>query len=339
MAVYDLQTLRTSAEMAATAELAYTDEDGSPRIEPLTPLLTEKEPAFALPYSRIDLADRLEKRPGVSLTFSDSRLARVGWSPLAVEGRVEVVPDPEGDLFLEELLYWELRKFWPSRQLIGSLVLRRDNWWYVPRLILRFTDTDAPRPIERCTEPDHGILAWKTDHSVASDTVRVEDWEAERPAVSPLSPDTTLPSGIPATLLYHDFSVPDREQHATLHLPGRPREQPPHRCAPRRFARAGQATRHYRALAGAEGVGAALPGRAKRSKVGRRVRFWCPCRGLAKNRATYTSSVLALTADSAGITACKRCENVSVNAFGLCDGISDMFKGSNYNLEPRRQWS
>jgi hypothetical protein len=221
MTVYDQQTLRTSAEMAAVAELAYTDEDGSPHIEPLTPLLMEKEPAFALPYSRTDLAHRLEKSPEVSLTFSDSRLARVGWSPLAVEGRMEVIPDLEGDLFLEELLYWELRKFWPSRQLIGSLVLRRDNWWYVSRLILRFTETNAPRPLTRRSEPEHGILARKTDDAITSDTVRVEDWEAERPVVNPLSPDTTLPGGVPAALLYHDFSVPDREQQATLHLSGR----------------------------------------------------------------------------------------------------------------------
>jgi hypothetical protein len=207
--------------MAAVAELSYLDSAGSPRIEPLTPLLMEKEPAFALPYSRTDLAHRLEKSPEVSLTFSDSRLARVGWSPLAVEGRMEVIPDPEGDLFLEELLYWELRKFWPSRQLIGSLVLRRDNWWYVSRLILRFTETAAPRSIARRTDPDHGILAWKTGDGISSDTVRVEGWEVERPLVSPISPDVTLPDGVAAALLYHDFSVPDMEQRAILHLSGR----------------------------------------------------------------------------------------------------------------------
>ncbi len=222
MTVYDQQTLCTSAEMAAVAELSYLDADGSPRIEPLTPLLMQKEPAFALPYSRTDLANRLTKSPRVSLTFSDSRLARVGWSPLAVEGMVEVIADAEGDVFLDELLYWELRKFWPSRQLIGSLVLRRDNWWYVPRLILRFTETDTPRPVVRRTEPDHGILAWKTDKGfVSSDTVTVEDWESERPLVSPLSPQTTLPGDVSAALLYHDFSIPDREQQANQHLLGR----------------------------------------------------------------------------------------------------------------------
>lgn len=222
MTVYDQQTLRTSAEMAAVAELSYLDTDGSPRIEPLTPLLMEKEPVFALPYSRTDLAYRLEESPWVSLTFSDSRLARVGWSPLAVEGKIEVVPDPEGDLFLDELLYWELRKFWPSRQLIGSLVLRRDNWWYVPRLILRFTETDAPRSLVRRTEPSHGVLAWRNEGGlVYSDSVRIENWEDERPLLRPLSPDETLPGSGPAAFLYHDFSVPDREQRVVLHLSGR----------------------------------------------------------------------------------------------------------------------
>lgn len=220
MTVYDDQTLRTSAEMAAVAELAYIDEDGSPRIESLTPLTLEKEPVFALTYDRVDFAHKLEKSPGVSLTFSDSRLARVGWSPLAVEGRIEVLQDAEGETFLDELLPWELRKFWPSRQLIGSLVLQRDNWWYLPRLILRFTEFETPRPITRRTDPHHGILAWKTTEGISSDTVQVEDWEADRPTIISQAPNTALQAG-PAALLYHDFSVPDREQQAILHLSGR----------------------------------------------------------------------------------------------------------------------
>ena len=219
MTVYDVQTLRTSAEMSAVAELAYTDLSGTPRIEAFTPLLLEKEPVFALPYSRTDLARCLEEDSHVSLTFSDSRLARVGWSPLTVEGRMEVTPDTEGDLFLEEPLYWELRKFWPSRQLIGSLVLRRDNWWYVSRLILRFTETGTPRPITRRTETDQGALAWKDGENISSDTVRVDDWDSEHPLVSPLSQEE-LPGNTLAALLYHDFSVPDREQHAALNLTG-----------------------------------------------------------------------------------------------------------------------
>lgn len=219
MTVYDSQTVRTSAEMAAVAELAYTGPDGMPRVEALTPLLLEKEPVFALPYSRMDLVRCLEEDPRVSLTFSDSRLARVGWSPLTVEGKMEVTPDLEGDIFLEEPLYWELRKYGPSRPLIGSLVLRRDNWWYVPRLILRFTETETPGPVIRRTEPDQGILAWKDGGSISSDTVRVDDWDADRPLVSSLS-QKELPSNVPAALFYHDFSVPDREQRTSLNLAG-----------------------------------------------------------------------------------------------------------------------
>lgn len=207
--------------MAAVAELAYLGEGGTPRVEPLTPAMLDGEPVFAVPYARTDLAYSLERDPRVCLTFSDSRLAYVGWSPLAVEGRIEVVPDVEGDVFLEELLYWELRKFRPARGLIGSLILQRDNWWYVPRLILRFVESGEPRPITRRTEPEYGVLAWKSDAGVSSDTVRVEDWEAERPLIRSLSPGRTLPGETPAALLYHDFSVPDMEQRASLMLTGR----------------------------------------------------------------------------------------------------------------------
>lgn len=221
MTVGDRQTVRTSAETAAVTELAYAGKDGAPCIEPLTPMLLDGEPVFALTYARADLASRLEESPRVSLTFSDSRLAYVGWSPLAVEGRVEVIPDPDGDLFLDNLLYWELRKFRPSRQLIGSLVLRRDNWWYVPRLILRFVETDQPRLLSRRTDPEHGVLAWMTKEGLSSDTVRVDGWEAEHPIVRPLSAGGALPAKAPAALLYHDFSVPDMEQRASLLLVGR----------------------------------------------------------------------------------------------------------------------
>lgn len=220
MTVYDSQTLRTSAETASVAELAYTDLSGTPRIEALTPLLLEKEPVFALPYSRMDITRCLDEDPHVSLTFSDSRLARVGWSPLTVEGKMEVTPDPEGDIFLEEPLYWELRKYGPSRPLIGSLVLRRDNWWYVPRLILRFTEIENPRPVTRRTEPDQGILAWKEADNILSDTVRVDDWDAERPVLDLLSGEVHPLDNAPAALLYHDFSIPDREQRASLSLTG-----------------------------------------------------------------------------------------------------------------------
>jgi hypothetical protein len=220
MTVYDRQTLCTSAEMAAVAELAYLGEDGWPRVEPLTPLPFDGGVVFALPYARVDLARRLSETPQVSLTFSDSRLAYVGWSPLAVRGRVEVIPDPEGDLFLEKLLYWELRKYGPSRELIGSLVLRRDNWWYVPRLVLRLVESEAPRPAARRSGPEHGVLAWRTGEDVVSEPVRVEDWEAGRVIVRPAS-GFPLPDGVPAALLYHDFSVPDRDLRATLRVIGR----------------------------------------------------------------------------------------------------------------------
>ena len=214
-------TLSTTAETAAVAELAYTAADGNPRIESLTPLPLDGSPAFALPYSRTELARDLERSPQVSLTFSDSRRAYVGWTPLAVRGRVEITPDSEGELFDEKLLHWELRKYPPSRGLISSLLLRRDNWWYVPRLIVRYTPTEDPRPAARRTGDESGVLAYEDGASVSSTTVRVNDWDAEKVAVYQTSPEVTLPEGLPAALLYHDFSMPDRELSASLLLTGR----------------------------------------------------------------------------------------------------------------------
>jgi len=223
---YDRQSLTTTTELAAVAELAYAAANGSPRVEAVTPLLLGGDPTFALPYSRLELARRLAEVPRVSVTFSDSRLAYVGWSPLTVEGAVEVTPDPEGELFLGELLTDELRKFRPARSLIGNFVARRDHWWYVPRLILRLKDAGPPRPVARRTAPEHAVLAWNVGGTVRADVVRVDDWQAERIAVRPLPPDAAgpaepLPDGVPAALFRNDFSVPDMEQRASLLVSGR----------------------------------------------------------------------------------------------------------------------
>lgn len=221
MSFPDRLSVETSAATAAVAGLAHAGEDGLPRVELVTPHVLDGAPVFALPYSRLGLARRLAAAPRVSLVFSDPRMAYVGWSPLAVEGRAEVVPDPEGDLFLDELVEDELRKFRPARQLIGNLILRRDNWWYVPRLVVRLADLGVPRPVARRANPDHAVLAHGTGGGVRAGTVQVEDWGADRPRVRPLPAGEPLPESVPAALFRHDFSVPDMEQRASLLVSGR----------------------------------------------------------------------------------------------------------------------
>ena len=222
MPVYDLQTLTTTTELAAVAAFAFIGVDGTPRVEPVTPLLLDGDPALTLPYARSDLARETTASPQVALLFSDSRLAYVGWNPLTVTARAELVPDPQGDMFREKLLDQELRKFPPDRELIGNLLLQRENWWYLPRWIVRLVQVGEPRPVARRSGPDHGVLAYETGGVLAAETVRVEEWDAERIPLRPLATDTSLPAeGVPAALFYHDFALPDMDPRTTFLARGR----------------------------------------------------------------------------------------------------------------------
>lgn len=222
MSVYDSQTLATTAELAAVAAFACTGADGTPLVEPVTPLLLDDNLAFTLAYARSDLAQRISASPQIALVFSDSRLAYVGWSPLSVTAKAEVVPDPEGELFREGLLHQELLKFPPDRQLIGSLILQRENWWYLPRWIVRVVESGEPRPVARRAGPEHGVLAYATENVLMAETVRVEDWDADRIPIKPLADYASLPpESVQAALLYHDFVAPDMDPRTTFLARGR----------------------------------------------------------------------------------------------------------------------
>jgi hypothetical protein len=221
MPVYDQQTLKTTAEMAAVAAFAYTGHDGTPRLIPVTPLLFDGVPAFTLTYARSGLAGEISASRRAALVFADSRLAYVGWTPLAVEARVEVLPDPEGEVFCEELLHQELRKFPPARQFADSPILQREHWWYLPRWIVRAVEAGDPHPVARRAGSDHGVLAYETGDILAAETVRVEDWDAGRIPVRSLAASDSLPEGSPAALLYHDFATPDMDPRTTFLAIGR----------------------------------------------------------------------------------------------------------------------
>jgi hypothetical protein len=211
-----------STDLAATAELAYLDRSGTPRLRSVTPMLMRGEPVVTLTYADADLAREISSSPRVCLVFSDSRLAYAGWTPLAVQARAELEPDPEGDTFQDHLLDQELRKFPPSRRYLDSILLRRENWWYVPRLILRLRELDAPLPVGRRRAPEHGVIAWRAGSGLLADSVRVDDWDSDRIPLRSLAGNEGLGlADAPAALFYHDFSVPDMELRTSFLVTGR----------------------------------------------------------------------------------------------------------------------
>ncbi|MBA3951470.1 MAG: hypothetical protein H0X57_06275 [Rubrobacter sp.] len=218
---YDPQTLTTTTELAAVAAFAYGGPDGVPRLTPVTPLLLDGAPAFTLTYARSDAAREISTAARTALVFFDSRLAYVGWNPLAVAVEVEVLQDPEGELFRDALLTQELLKYPPGRQIIDSPLLQRENWWYLPRWVVRVVEAGGPRPVARRAAPDHGVLAYESGGDLAADTVQVAGLGTDRVSVRPLSGHTPPPVESPAALLLHDFATPDMDPRTTFLATGR----------------------------------------------------------------------------------------------------------------------
>jgi hypothetical protein len=223
---YDAQTLRTSVQTAVLGAVAVAGPSGSPPVvEGVIPLLVDGSPAFTLTYDRLETARLIGRAPEITLALHDPRLARVGWSPLAAPVRATVEPDPEGDIFLEEMLEQELRKHPPSREIANSFLLQRENWWYLPRLIIRLEPVEIPRPLASREDSSHGLLAWSesSGEHPRVHTVTVRDTTGERLPVSALGPER-LPDEATATLRMHDLEIPEMESSATLNASGRLRD-------------------------------------------------------------------------------------------------------------------
>lgn len=191
-------------------------------VEGVIPLLVDGAPAFTLTYNRLETARCIGRAPELTLVLQDPRLARVGWSPLAVPVRAAVEPDPEGTTFSEEMLEQELRKHPPSREIANSFLLQRENWWYLPRLIVRLEPVETPRPLARREDSAHGLLAWSEgpgEHPGVQ-AVAVPNPDGERISISPLDPGK-LPDEAPATVRLHDLEIPEMERSATFNASGR----------------------------------------------------------------------------------------------------------------------
>lgn len=202
---------------AGVAEVCWPDVQGSPRAMAAIPLEHQGRPALALYWSQWSAARELASCPVVAWVLSDRRMAQRGWQPAVGFGRMKLLVDEDGSIFTASMLDQELRKHPPSRAFADSPLLRRENWWFLPRLILMLEPILAHAVGER-TEPDsHGILAvGSVDANVSVDTVAVDPNQLSGASAGPIA-CTSLggrppQAPGPAVLLQHDFSVPDLER-------------------------------------------------------------------------------------------------------------------------------
>jgi hypothetical protein len=193
---------------ALVGELAWLDPAGRPQLRPVTPLLQDDRPSIALPYSEATLAREVAASPVVAFILSDRRMSSRAWHSVAVWGQPRLTEDREGALFTEHLLTQEMRKFPPARTLIDSPLLRREHWWYVPRLIVDI-DVSGSAPVGERPEGAGEVLAVAGgSEQLYVDTVSCLDEGHDQILVDSLA-DRSPVSG-PAVLLGHDFS-PDLE--------------------------------------------------------------------------------------------------------------------------------
>lgn len=204
---------------AGTAELSWT-EDASPRARAVVPLVAQDRPVLAVPYAQAAWARSLATRPRVVLTLSDRRLSGSAWQPLRITAVPRVEEDRDGDAFLDTLLQQELRKHPPSRALAESPLLRREQWWYLPRLLVHLEVRSVEPFVARSGEREV-LLVTARPGAVHEPQVRAArvDWGSRPLGVEPL--DGEMLADSPEGLLYgHDFTVPDLERWVSFAASG-----------------------------------------------------------------------------------------------------------------------
>ncbi|RFU21654.1 pyridoxamine 5'-phosphate oxidase family protein [Geodermatophilus marinus] len=197
------------------AELLWRTPGGPPGATGVVPLVLDDRPVVALPWAQAATARSAASAGEVALVLSDPRLTGSAWRPLVLSGRPALVEDGDGSLFTERLLDQELRKHPPSRALADSPMLRREHWWYLPRLVL-VLDPVRVGGTRRREGPTDAVLA-VDDGGLHVGTVRVADWEAD-----PV-PLRDAPTGVrgPAVLVGQEVSVPDVERWTVHTTTGR----------------------------------------------------------------------------------------------------------------------
>jgi hypothetical protein len=193
--VTNATTLASAVRTAGLAELVWSGGAGA---------------AVALPWAYAEQARAAAAAASAALVLSEPRLAAPAWQAVAGVGRLTLVEDPDGSLFVARMLDQELRKHPPARAFAGSMLLRREHWWYLPRLVLLL---EAPRvePLAPRRGPLDAVLA-VDDGGLQPATVRVTRWDAD-----PLEVAGGPAAAGPAALVGQEVSTPDAERW-TVHV-------------------------------------------------------------------------------------------------------------------------
>lgn len=210
----------TAAEVvhaSSLAELCWLDPAGAPQVRGVTALVRGDDPVLAFTYADAQVAREVAGAPSLSLALRETRSTGSAFGPLLVEGTPRLVEDPHGDLFVDELLIQELRRYPPSRLFADSPLLMREHWWYLPRLVVEL-DVTSVRPVPARVDGDSHLLvvAHGERHEVRAVQL-VED--ADLTLV--LDVEGAHVEDGPAVLFGQDASFPDLERWSQWRYDGR----------------------------------------------------------------------------------------------------------------------
>ncbi|MGW5876256.1 hypothetical protein ACWFMI_06845 [Nocardiopsis terrae] len=171
--------LITVWQRSTVAELSWTTASGPSGI-PVVPLVWRGRPCAALPYSMAETALSLRGR---RVAFSVSAEDAGGRTAVVGTGPVEVFEDVEGTEFVEHMVEQEAVKHPPTRLRADSLMARRENWWWVSRLLVSLASVEEQHEPHPRTRAGDALLVRDRAGSPEVGVVTAEDW-SDRPAGS-----------------------------------------------------------------------------------------------------------------------------------------------------------
>ncbi len=207
-----LAALRASS----LAELAWSGAGNDLRCHGVVALVRGSTPTIAFTYAEHEVAVSVAAAAEVTLVLSEPRGTGAAYRPLLVRGRPRLEADPDGDAFVEELLEQELRKLPPARLLADSPLLRREHWWYLPRLLVAIEPSVVLPGSDRSPTRDHLLV------TAGADGVEIlpTGIAAEEGSTLILDQSSVHDGPVPAVLFGQDGSFPDLDRRAQWHYAG-----------------------------------------------------------------------------------------------------------------------
>lgn len=206
------------AEMVAAvrasslSELSWLAADRRPSVVGVVALTRQDRPVVAFTYADEAVARAVAESSVVALSLTDPRSTGSVFRSLLVRGRPSLVEDPSGAAFTEHLLSEELRRYPPARVYADSPLLRREHWWFLPRLLIEIDVSSVEQLPSRQTPRDHVLAVDGPDGPVVR-VVRIDDEHSTPDRLSlTLLGQASPPAAGSAVLFGQDASFPDLEQ-------------------------------------------------------------------------------------------------------------------------------